>query len=79
MSGKTDTELTTPEDRLPAIATRLGVANFDKLQPYVKRAILLARIDEARKKHSEAVTARVRELAKQLHECEKEIPKEHRL
>ena len=51
----------------------------DALRPYVRRELLLARIDEARKKHSVALTARVRELANELAECEKQIPKEKRL
>ena len=52
---------------------------FRSLRPYVRRELLLARIDEARKKHSVALTARVRELANELAECEKQIPKEKRL
>ena len=51
----------------------------DALRPFVKRELILARIAEARKKHSAELTVRVRELAIELAECERQIPKEHRL
>jgi hypothetical protein len=49
------------------------------LAPYIRREILLARIDEARKSHYAAITSRVKELAAELAEVETTIPKEHRL
>jgi hypothetical protein len=51
----------------------------EALRPYVRRELLLARIDEARKTAATAITSRVKELAAELHECEKLIPKEDRL
>lgn len=51
----------------------------EALRPYVQRELLLARIDEARKTAATAVTARVKELATELMECEKLLPKEDRL
>lgn len=51
----------------------------EALRPYVRRELLLARIDEARKTASAAITSRVKELALQLMECEMQIPKEDRL
>jgi hypothetical protein len=51
----------------------------DELRPYIRREFLLVRIDEARKTHSAQLTGRIRELAAELAECEREIPQEHRL
>lgn len=51
----------------------------EALRPYLRQELLLARIDEARKTAATAVTARVRELASELAECQKLIPKEDRL
>jgi hypothetical protein len=47
--------------------------------PYIKRELLLARIDEARNLTVTALTARMRELSEQLYECESQIPAENRL
>ncbi|MBZ5700245.1 MAG: hypothetical protein LAN84_00200 [Acidobacteriia bacterium] len=47
--------------------------------PYVKRELLLARIDEARKTSAKALTCRMMELTVELAEVDKLIPREDRL
>lgn len=82
----------TPAGRLAAVATSLSIkmaktadfhpdyADFkEAFAPYVKRELLLARIDEARLSHSVMMTERVKALAIELAECEQTIPKEYRL
>jgi hypothetical protein len=51
----------------------------EALSPYIRREILLARIDEVRKSLSLHLTGRVSELAKELAEIEGKIPLEYRL
>jgi hypothetical protein len=51
----------------------------DKLRPYVRRELILARIDEARKLGAITLTTRMKELALELAECEMQIPSENRL
>lgn len=51
----------------------------ETFRPYILRELLLARIDEARKNAAVVITSRVKELAAELHECEKLLPKEDRL
>lgn len=73
----------TPEERLAAVARQLVVnmqnsfdrrpdyADFrDTLRPFLQRELLLARVDEARASGAYAVTARVRELTKDLMKAE---------
>ena len=45
------------------------------LAPYLRRELLLARIDEARKTAATALTERMKELAKELFECDVTIAK----
>jgi 2-C-methyl-D-erythritol 4-phosphate cytidylyltransferase len=45
----------------------------DALRPFVRRELLRARIEEARKAAGEILTARVAELAKELDEVNREI------
>jgi hypothetical protein len=45
------------------------------LAPYLRRELLLARIDEARKTSSTALTTRMKELAGELFECDADIAK----
>jgi hypothetical protein len=47
--------------------------------PYVKREILLAKIDEARRAYGEILTKRMLELSAELHELNSRIPKEFKL
>jgi hypothetical protein len=49
------------------------------LEPYVKRELLLVRIDEARKVSGMRLTDRIEELAKELGSLEASIPPELRL
>ena len=68
----------TPEGRIAAVARSLCIqmqkdkrepdyADFrDALRPFLKRELLNARIDEARKNSGLRLTARVRELAAEL-------------
>jgi len=51
----------------------------DAFRPYLQRELLLARIEEARHTSAARITARVEELARELRECEKQLPKEDRL
>jgi hypothetical protein len=51
----------------------------EALGPYIRRELLLARIEEARKCLSLHLTARVAELAAELAEIESGLPLEHRL
>lgn len=51
----------------------------DALRPYVRRELLFARIDEARKTAATALTSRMKELAVELLNCELEIPQEDRM
>jgi hypothetical protein len=51
----------------------------DRLAPYIRRELLLARIDEARKSLSIHLTGRVKELAAELAEIESGIAAERRL
>jgi hypothetical protein len=45
------------------------------LAPYLRRELLLARIDEARKTAATALTTRMKELATELFECDATIAK----
>lgn len=75
----------TPEGRLAAVARSLALrmaeqkkepdyADYrDTLRPFVKRELILARIEEARKSAGEMLTARVAELAKELAEVNNQI------
>jgi hypothetical protein len=45
------------------------------LAPFLRRELLLARIDEARKTSSTALTTRMKELAGELYECDVDIAK----
>jgi hypothetical protein len=66
-------------------ATKAGAERPDyadigaMLEPYVKRELLLARIDEARKSSGEALTKRIMDLAKELLDIEATLPPEDRL
>ena len=46
----------------------------DAFAPYVKKEILLARIDEMRHSHSKVITERVTELGRELLELERTMP-----
>jgi hypothetical protein len=45
------------------------------LEPFLRRELLLARIDEARKTAATALTTRMKELADELFECDATIAK----
>jgi hypothetical protein len=47
----------------------------EALAPYLRRELLLARIDEARKTAATALTTRMKELASELFECDAAIAK----
>lgn len=51
----------------------------EALRPFVQRELVLARIQEARRESADLLTNRIRELAVELAECEKNIPEEYRL
>jgi|SRR6267378_2939521 len=51
----------------------------EALRPYVRRELLFARIDEARKTAATALTGRMKELAAELLACELDIPPEDRM
>lgn len=84
MNGRIDQDAT-PEGRLAAVARSLAIrmagrkkepdyADYrDALRPFVKRELLLARIEEARQSSGAVLTARVAELAKELDEVNSQI------
>jgi hypothetical protein len=90
MNGRHIDEQTTPEARLAVVAQRLllkfdpnaSVPDFadfrDAMSFYVKKEILLARIDEARKCGGLALSAHIANLAVELAEIERQIPAELR-
>jgi hypothetical protein len=49
------------------------------IAPYLRRELLLARIDEARKTAATALTTRMKELAGELFECDAAIAKADRI
>jgi hypothetical protein len=51
----------------------------EMLRPYVEREVLLARIEEARLVAGTSLTARIKELGKQLYEVEAAMSEEDRL
>jgi len=51
----------------------------DALRPFVKREILLARIDEARRTYPGAIAERMRELTTELIDVNAQLPEEHRI
>ena len=51
----------------------------DALRPFVKRELLLARIDEARRTHAGAIAERMRELTTELIDVNAQLPEEHRI
>lgn len=89
MNGRIEREAT-PEARLAAVAKSLEVkmegnrkrpdyADYrDALRPYIQRELILVKIEEARHAAGANLTARVRELAKELAEVNERIPLEDR-
>jgi hypothetical protein len=87
MNGRRQDE-DTAAGRLAAVARSLAIkmertgkyppdyADFRAaLEPYLRRELLLARIDEARKTAATALTTRMKELAVELFECDAAIAK----
>lgn len=84
MNGRVNRE-DTPEGRLAAVArsammriTARGreadYADFrEALRPFVRRELLYARVDEARKCHAIKLTERMRELDREMIELAKQI------
>lgn len=74
-----------PEGRLAAVARTLTIrlrergkepdyADYrDAFRPFIRRELILARIEEARHDMGQALTARARELAAELIAVEREI------
>lgn len=50
----------------------------EAFRPYIKRELLMARIEEARTSSGRALTARIKELAAELDEVNKDLPVELR-
>jgi hypothetical protein len=86
MNGRATDQDTSPEARIAAVARALQlkfdpdskVPDFadyrDAIRVFVRKELILARIDEARKCGGLMVQGRVAELGITLAECEKEIP-----
>lgn len=86
MNGRQSFEDTNPESRIAAVARSIQlkfepeskVPDFadyrDAMSVFVRKELILARIDEARKSSGTLLTARIAELASELAECEKAIP-----
>jgi hypothetical protein len=90
MNGRSTDEDAMPVERIAAVARSLQLKHDPHsrtpdyadyvagMRVYVKKELILARIDEARICGGLAMTARIAELAILLAECEKAIPAESR-
>jgi hypothetical protein len=86
MNGRATDEDTTPEARIAAVARALQlkfdpdskVPDFadyrDAIRVFIRKELVLARIDEARKCGGLMLTGRIAELGFELADWEKEIP-----